>query len=309
MEIVFSIPKGASSQFIGEKLESRRVIRSASAFRYYVKLKGLSSAFKAGTFTLDAHLSMIDNIQTLMTENGQADFVKVTIPEGFSINDIADRLESLGIVSANAFSTYAHVKAKADFAEKYPYLNSFNYTTLEGYLFPETYFISQGATPYQIVSIMLKEFDRRITPLWEAAEAPKGSPKQRFNFHQVLTIASLIEKEARIRSEMTTISSVFYNRLKKRMQLASDPTVVYALGKQYKKKVFYKDLKVDSPYNTYKYTGFPPTPIASIGDHAFKASLDPLSTPYYFFVANRDGSHHFTRTYQEHLNYQRKNKK
>ena len=115
----------------------------------------------------------------------------------------------------------------------------------------------------------------------------------------------MIEKEARSKTDMPKISSVFYNRLNKKMRLASDPTVVYALGMTHKKRVYYKDLEVKSPYNTYKVKGLPPTPIASFGKKAFQAALEPIKTPYLFFVATKNGKHHFSKTYQEHLAAQR----
>ena len=119
----------------------------------------------------------------------------------------------------------------------------------------------------------------------------------------------MIEKESRVISEMPRISSVFYNRLRKRMRLSSDPTVVYALGKSYKDRVYYKDLKIKSPYNTYRVGGFPPSPIASPGQMAFKAACNPESTTFLFFVAMKDGRHYFSNTYQEHLAFQRQMKR
>ena len=148
---------------------------------------------------------------------------------------------------------------------------------------------------------MLTQFNNQIYTPYKT-----NNKTYKYSFHQLTTLASMIQKESRINSEMPRISSVFYNRLKKRMRLESDPTVVYALGKTYKDKVYYKDLETKSPYNTYRVGGFPPTPIASPGTKAFKAALNPETTPYLFFVAQKNGYHHFTKTYKEHLAIQRK---
>ena len=249
---------------------------------------------------------MEKTLHLLISENGAANLVRVIIPEGYSVNDIAYRLDKLGLVNHAEFSNYVHKKAKDELKERFTFLKKAPVQTIEGYLFPDTYFLERTSSYKKIITAMLYEYEKQIIPLWEKAKSQKGSPKSRFNMHQVSIIASLIEKEARLVDEMPVISSVFYNRLKKKMLLASDPTVVYAMGKQYKKRVLYKDTRVDSPYNTYKYTGFPPSPIASFGVAAFKASLSPSQTNYYFFFANKGGSHTFTSTYEDHLRLQKK---
>ena len=177
---------------------------------------------------------------------------------------------------------------------------------MEGFIYPDTYYFAKGETLYTICDTFFNQFKRVILPLWESAPSQKGTPKQRFNFYEVLTMASIVQKEARHTDEMPKISSVFYNRLKKMMPLGADPTVVYGLGLTTKKLVTYKDTRSTSPYNTYKVFGFPPTPIASPGKKAFIAAIKPLTTPYYFFVARKDGYHIFTKTYAEHLAVQRK---
>lgn len=305
---VITIKKGSYPSSIASQLEKSDLIRSAFFFKLYVKWAGVGSKLKAGSFLLQPHMSLSKIVEALITENGNAALVRVTIPEGFSINDIAHRLDALGIISAKTFSTYAHTQAINDMKPKYPFLQDVDVATIEGYLFPDTYFFSKNVTAKRIVDTMLNEFSNRLMPLWDEDDAEEGTPKQRFSLHQVLTLASFIEKEARVQSEMPLISSVFCNRLRKKMPLASDPTVVYALGERYKDRVYYKDLKIDSPYNTYKYSGFTPSPIASVGEAAFKAALRPVESNYLFFVANSNGTHYFSATYEEHLAYQRKGK-
>lgn len=307
-KIVVDIPQGSSAMSIAKKLESRGIISSARFFYYHVKLSGAAPKLRAGAFMLSPGYSPAKVADILQKDSGSANLIRVTIPEGYNIWDIGDVLQDKGLVLSKSFSDYAHTKAKYDFQDEFPFLKEIPLDTVEGYLYPETYYFSPTSTVETIVKTMLKQFESIALPIWESASTEAGSPKSRFTFHQTLCVASLIEKEARVRSEMRTISSVFYNRLKKRMPLASDPTVVYALGKSYKKRVYYKDLKIDSPYNTYRNSGFTPTPIASMGKQAIEAALNPKDTPYYFFVANKDGTHTFTETYQEHLRVQKKGK-
>jgi UPF0755 protein len=304
--VVVDIPQGSSAYSIAKRLEQRGIINSARFFYYHVKISGEASKLRAGAFLLSPGYSPAKIANILQNDSGAANLIRVTIPEGYNIWDIGDVLQDKGLVLSKSFSDYAHTKAKYDFQDEFPFLKAIPLDTVEGYLFPETYYFSPTSTVETIVRTMLKQFETVALPIWESAPTTPGSPKSRFSFHQILCVASLIEKEARVRREMPTISSVFYNRLKKRMPLASDPTVVYAHGKSYKKRVYYKHLKIDSPYNTYKNSGFTPTPIASMGKRAIEASLSPADTPYYFFVANKDGTHTFTETYREHLRVQNK---
>ena len=186
-------------------------------------------------------------------------------------------------------------------------LNKINVTSINsvGY-FTDPYYFKQNEPIEVIIKTMLDQFSINI---WQPFQKETRFKNLRYTFHELLTLSSMIQKESRVITEMPMISSVFYNRLKKRMRLASDPTVVYALGKSYKDRVYYKDLKIKSPYNTYRVGGFPPTPIAAVGLDAFRAACFPETSPYLFFVAKPDGSHYFSRTYQEHLAIQRKLKK
>ena len=301
---IVTIQKGQTTRQIAQTLKAKKLIKSPRAFYIYIRYRKLGHKLKAGSFLLRPNQSLMSIGRDLTEKNGVAEMVKVTIPEGFSIAQISQVLAKKELVDEKAFQTYAHTQAKKDFIPRYSFLKNLPVHTLEGYLFPETYFFPKVVDAKQVVDTMLKQFDKQIYAQWQAAEALKGSPKKRFNLHQVLTIGSLIQKEARVQDEMTTISAVFYNRLRKRMALASDPTVVYALGQGYKRKVYYKDLKIDSPYNTYKYSGFPPSPIAAVGAKAFAASLAPRKVSYLFFVATKGGRHTFTNTYKEHLRAQ-----
>tara|TARA_B100001113_G_C21101420_1_gene618916 strand:+ start:240 stop:1271 length:1032 start_codon:yes stop_codon:yes gene_type:complete len=300
-EKVVTIPKGSTPLQVGKQLQSVGLIRSSQVFYGYVRIMGLKKPLRAGSFLLSPTQSIPQLIQSLQTDNGSHHLIRITVPEDYNIWEIAKRLAKKGISNYDAIVHYWHETAKKDFEDEFSFLKGVPVSTLEGYLYPETYYIPKEKGLETLTRLMLTEFQNRIIPLWDNDPAVKRSPKARFNRHQVLTIASLIQKEARLKSEMPLISAVFYNRLQKRMQLAADPTVVYAMGKSYKDKVYYKDTKVDSPYNTYKYSGFMPSPISCVSEAAFKASLTPQNVSYLFFVANKDGSHTFTNTYREHL--------
>ena len=304
--IVIDISKGSSAKKIAHLLEKKGVIRSSKFFYWHILLNGTGPKLRAGAFLISPSYSPSKIAGVLQKESGAANLIRVTIPEGYNIWDIADVFQSKGLALSKEFSEYAHTKAKYEFQDEFKFLKIIPVDTIEGYLYPETYYFSPTSTIPALIRVMLVHFQKMALPAWESASVENGFPKSRFTFHQILTVASLIEKEARVQSEMPRISSVFYNRLKKRMPLASDPTIVYALGKSYKKKVYYKDLKIDSPYNTYRNSGFMPSPIASMGIKAIKASLAPEKTNYYFFVANKNGTHAFTETYKQHLRVQNK---
>ena len=303
-EQFLKIHKGAGGYQILNTLHKKGFIKSTLFTKIYLRIT--KKTLNAGIYKISPRMSSSDIIKLLNTKQGPAIYKRISIPEGFSLKKIARRLESEKIISANIFLKYVHNNAKSDFEKQFKFLKENPLNTIEGYLFPDTYFISPSMSKKQIVQMMLMTFETKIWTLWEKNKSPKGSPKSRFNFHEVLSMASIIEKEARIQDEMPTISSVYYNRLKKRMRLQADPTVLYALGEPDKKRVLYKDLKVNNPYNTYKNGGIPPGPIASPGVAAMTASLNPKKTQYYFFVAEKNGRHVFTKTYKEHLRIQNK---
>ena len=297
---VIHIPEKSYATDISNILYENNIIKSKLAYKIYLKLTDKETVLRSGNFLVSPHMSLSKITDILCNDSGDYYLIKVTIPEGFSIQQIASTLEEKEIINQKDFITYVKYHAKEEFIATYPFLNNFTLQSLEGYLFPETYYFRKNENKKIITNIMLKEFKKNIIDPFE-----NRITLNKLNSHQLSTLASMIEKEARKQNDMPKISSVFYNRLKKNMPLASDPTIVYALGKPYKKRVYYKDLEIKSPYNTYKNKGLPPTPIASFGVQAFEAALNPISTPYLFFVAKKNGTHHFSRTYQEHLAAQR----
>lgn len=300
------IPRGATSGDIAKMLYGQQIIRSELAFRLYTKFKRCDFVLRAGTFRFSASYSIAQIVWMLTHNWGTENLIRVTIPEGYRIQEIAEVLSQQGLVDKNNFIAYISENAKSDFIKRYPFLHAISDPKLEGVLFPETYFFDAYEHKENIVNLFFEQFDKKIVKLWHEAKQFSQSPATRLSFFEVMTLASIIEKEARKPEEMPIIASVFYNRLKKKMPLGADPTIIYALGLSWKKQVTFQDLKTDSPYNTYTHPGLPPTPIASFGEAAFRAALYPAQTHYLYFVAQKDGTHYFTKTYKEHLQAQKR---
>lgn len=253
-------------------------------FKIYLKLRDGGKGIKAGYYRLEGEYSIKELIQIL--EEGRDKVVRVTIPEGTHLNEILNQLEILGIGRAD---NLRDALEEVEFPYPTPGGN------FEGYFYPETYFIPEGASEKRVVEIFLNEFLKNF---------PAAEYEDKEKFYQMLILASVIEREAQVWDEKRIISSVFHNRLARGMKLESDATVNYIYGYE-KRRMYYKHLDIDSPYNTYRNTGLPPAPIANPDAASIKAAYKPEDTDYLFFVASEDGSgrHHFTKTYREHLNY------
>jgi UPF0755 protein len=280
-----TVPAGATLRIAADSLKSAGVIRSAKVFSLYARLTGRDRSIKAGTYLIDRASSWNDVIDALVA--GKGIVFSVTIPEGWEIRTIAPAIARVMKISAGAIDTAARDTTL---------LKRLNVPTptLEGYLFPETYLFPEGSSAISIVRRLVNEFERRWKPEWTARLDTLGMTR-----HQVVTLASIIEKEARVASERPLISAVYHNRLRRGMMLQADPTVIYALGRHVT-RVLYRDLEVKSPYNTYRNVGLPPGPIASPGGASIEAALYPASEPYLYFVAHPDGHHEFRTTLREH---------
>jgi UPF0755 protein len=268
-----------------DSLEAAGVIGSARAFRLYAKLTGRDRSIKAGTYILDRGASWNEIIKALV--DGRGIVLTVTIPEGWDLRTIIETVADTMKVSAASLDSATRDTALIHRLDV-------PIPTLEGYLFPETYLIPEGSDALPIVRRLVAEFERRWKPEWNDQLRKLGMTR-----HQVVTLASIIEKEARVAEERPTISAVYHNRLKRGMLLQADPTVQYALGK-HTARVLYRDLEVKSPYNTYQNVGLPPGPIASPGTASIEAALFPADVPYLYFVAHPDGHHEFRTTFREH---------
>ncbi len=295
------IPIGSSVSGIGQTLEANGIIKNGKVFKYYVKLKN-EGGFMAGEYELSPSMDVAEIVSRL--KNGKVlakAAVKLTIPEGKQLKEIAAIMaKATKQKEADVFKQLndpAFVKSQIG---KYPellsneILNSAVKYPLEGYLYPATYsFYKKNPTVEEMVQVMLEKTSAVLANYTELRKDKK------LTVHQLLTMASLIEEEATDKADRKTISSVFYNRMKKGMPLQTDPTVLYAQGK-HKERVYYKDLEVNSPYNTYKHQGLTPGPIANAGKISIEAALEPAKTDYYYFLAAADGKIIFSKTLKEH---------
>ncbi len=296
---MFAVASGSGVATVGSALQEQGFIRSAWAFRLLAKFTGSESQIKAGLYALTPAMSPREILRWMV--QGKAEQTRLTFPEGYSVRQMAQMLEKQGVGSAERFMDLAAEPER--FEGRFPWLEDLpDGATLEGFLFPDTYEYGGAQIPEEaLIALMLSRFEQVGLPAYDAVRSP------RLDLFRTVTLASIVELEAQAPSERTLIAGVFYNRLRLRMPLGSDPTVEYALGwKQGSKGLSFKDVKVDSPYNTYKNAGLPPGPIANPGLASLRATLNPEETPLLYFVARGDGTHQFTRTYADHLAAQRR---
>ncbi|MDP2871781.1 MAG: endolytic transglycosylase MltG [Bacillota bacterium] len=292
---IVAVPYGHSTTQIADLLETKGLIRSARAFRRWTVVSGTSGSLHAGEYTISYGMSTPQIVARMA--RGQVVLHPITIPEGYNAAQIAALLEQRGFADQARFHEALRSAANsgllpAGFASSRPAQVRF---PLEGYLFPDTYHVYRGITEGELVRIMVGRFKAAMSPaLEERARELKLTPSQ------VITLASIIEREARAPEERPVISGVFHNRLRIGMKLDADPTVRYAMPDP-TRPITSKELAIDSPYNTYVNAGLPPGPICSPGLASIEAALYPAQVNYLYFVAKPDGTHAFSRTFAEHL--------
>lgn len=295
-----NVPPGTSAQEIGQDLQTLGLIRSAQAWNLWARwlaFRDSQGGFQAGTYQLAKTQSLEDIAAKIWT--GDVAQLSFTIPEGWSMREMAQYFEQQGFFPAQAFLAAADQISLAE----YPWLPATSppagFPRLEGYLFPDTYQMAIGGEiePQAILKQMLDRFEQVALPIYQ-----QHPNRAKLSFADWVTLASLVEKEAVVPEERSRISGVFHNRLQKQMPLASDPTVEYAFGiKQTPDRpLTFKQVETPSPYNTYVNPGLPPAPIASPGKASLEATLNPETTDYLYFVARYDGTHVFSRTLEEH---------
>ena len=279
------IAPGTSTKLIAKQLADERVIRSPLLFEMVAYLEDASRHLQAGTYELSAAMSLREIIHKLKA--GEVVHRHFVVPEGLTVAQTAQLFETEGFGSSESFS-----RATRD--SKWQKQYGIEGSSLEGYLFPNTYKLVDEISASKVIKMMLDEFDQRWTrERAEEAESINFSPQE------IITLASIIEKEAKIAEERPLISAVFHNRLKRGWKLDADPTVLYALGNPHR-ALTRRDLKFDSPYNTYVYRGLPPAPICNPGLASIIAALRPAESSHLYFVAIGDGKHHFSSTLAEH---------
>ncbi len=297
--VLVSIPPGAGTGQIGQILAGERVIHSAFAFRIYTRLMGLDKEFIAGQYELSPAADMKEIINKIIKGEVYLDTQWFTIPEGFTVEQMAESLTARQLMNGRRFLEIASHPPES-LVEQFPFLKDAAGSdcryALEGYLFPDTYQISRGASEEEIVYLMLSRMKRIIDSRFEQRVRELG-----MTTHQVITLASIVEKEAVAAGERKRIASVFFNRLADNYLLQSCATVQFVLGEA-KPVLSTRDTLIESPYNTYLNPGLPPGPISAPGESSIKAVLYPEQSSYYYFVSKNDGSgeHYFSRTLQEH---------
>ncbi|WHY12551.1 endolytic transglycosylase MltG [Peribacillus frigoritolerans] len=297
------IPIGSSVNGISTLLEEQGIIKDARVFKYYIKFRN-ESGFQAGEYKLSPSMPIGDIVTSIKTGKLMKEAaMKITIPEGKQLIQIADIIAGkTGEDPKKVFKKLNDKKFVNSMQEQFPQLltseieNEKVLYPLEGYLFPATYdFYEEKPTLESIVIEMLKKTE-------ETLQAYEGQmDKNDYSVHEMLTFASLVEEEATAQVDRGKIASVFYNRIEEDMPLQTDPTVLYAKG-SHKSRVYYKDLEVKSPYNTYKNKGLPPGPIANAGTTSIDAVLKPEKTDYLYFLATPEGEVLYSKTLDDHNN-------
>ncbi|UHA74298.1 endolytic transglycosylase MltG [Paenibacillus sp. 481] len=302
-QVKLTIERGSGPSVIASQLEQAGIIRNSFLFKSYLKMNNEGARFQAGTYAFQPGVTLDEIIRKLNAGDVLKDeMIRFTVPEGYTVTQMADKLSKEGYVERSHFlqlvNDKAWLKGRTTLFDAIPDSNLIMHQ-LEGYLFPETYELKKESAAEDIVLRMIKETEKRLddaSPQWQA-----DMKKQGLDLHELLTIASLIEREVVVDEERPLVAGVIYNRIKKGMRLQIDATVQYALDKP-KERLYYKDLGIDSPYNTYKIEGLPPGPIASPSVASIKAALQPEASEYLFYVTKKDGTsgHLFAKTFAEH---------
>jgi len=266
-------------------LKGEQLIRSRWAFLWLGKTRDIDRKIRPGEYELDASLSSQEILAKLLS--GRVVLHPVTIPEGYNLTQIADVLSTQQVTDAKEFTKLVRDRA-------YIATLGIEADSLEGYLFPETYSFPRGTKAREVIKAMVDGLHR----VW-SAEMQEQAARMKLSLHQVLTLASVIEKETGSKEERELIAAVFHNRLRKKIPLQSDPTVIYGLP-AFDGNIHKRDLSILSPYNTYRVQGLPPGPIASPGAHSLRAALFPAQASYLYFVSRNDGTHQFSSTLTEH---------
>ncbi|MFC1511869.1 endolytic transglycosylase MltG [Candidatus Latescibacterota bacterium] len=284
-EVTVEIAHGMSARDIAVLLKEEGLIRNATYFRWLAAHRGYATRFKAGTHAVSGKMSPTA-IALMLTESPPAQDIKVTVYEGLNIAETASLLTGIAAIDSTAFVRLA---ADSSFIGKL----GIDKSSLEGYLYPDTYFISDSTDAGDMIERMVAVFQAVFTDSLRRRARELG-----MTMHEVVTLASIIQLEAGRSDELALVSQVFHRRLELERPLEANPTIQYALG--VKRRVLLEDLDIDSPFNTYRYRGLPPGPIASPGSDAIQAALYPAATEYLYFMADGNGGHIFSRTLEDH---------
>ena len=277
--------KGDSLATVTRKLRDQELVANGFLFSLWARLNGAEKRIHQGLYRVETRVPPRDILDRLVT--GRGVFQTVTIPEGLTVQEIAELLEKLGIANKDKFIAEAR-------NENLLVILGLNEKGLEGYLFPSTYHFTPATPEKEIIATMAEQFRKVSLPVLNQRDGPTS-----LTSHEILTLASIIEKETGIESERSLISAVFHNRLQRQMPLQSDPTVIYGL-RGFNGNLTRKNLQEPTPYNTYRIAGLPPGPICNPGLSSIRAALQPARVSYLYFVSKNDGTHLFSETIEAH---------
>lgn len=290
--VTITIESGSGTSVIAQILEDNGIIDNPTQFKLWSRLKGYDNQYKAGNYKFSPSMSFKEIAAILI--GGKVNTISFTIPEGYNIYQVADALSAQGLIDKD---TFIDLLENGDFQSQYEFLKDAqnNKNRLEGYLFPNTYFVAEGASEEEFIKVMLNQFDVEITDAHY-----KKAKELDLSMNEVIIIASIIERECKLAEEAPLVASVIYNRLDIGMALQMCSTVQYVLGET-KEVLSYADTQIQSPYNTYINAGLPPGPICSPGLVAIEAALNPANTDYIYFVLSEklDGSSNFSTNYSD----------
>lgn len=313
-EKIFVVEKGSRTKEVAKDLQSEGLISREFFFKLYIYLKKQDGRIQAGTYSLSSTMPITEIAKIFVEGRTVSEEIKFRVIEGWNLSDITQELQKAGILSAKQTLDLPFPSLSEEFA--FLKNQSSKYASLEGYLFPDTYLISKTFTPEKIVSKMLTNFDLKVSE-----DLRKEIKNQGKTLHEMVTLASIIEREVgrnvkkgeklttsdirQLAEERRLVAGLFYNRLKVGMVLESDATITYLTGRRSNRATL-EEIKIDSPYNTYKYPGLPAGPIASPSLDSIKAAIYPAKTDYLYFVTAKDGTAHFAKTLDEHIQNRKK---
>ncbi len=283
--VVFDVKQGMNAEAIGKALEQKDLIKSASVFKSYLRQNGLADELKAGRIILKENQNLKEIIEALV--EGRSEEFTVTLLEGWTISEMADHLESVGLTTAHEF------KACAETCEFNSDLIPENY--LEGYLHPDSYFVNLATySDQRFIGRLINNLEIKLTD-----EDLLAIQESDYTLENIMIMASIVEREERVDSQKAKVAGILWKRYDAGIGLGADATVLYGLGRT-KGGLTYEDLQLDSPYNTRKYRGLPPTPIANPGISSIRAAIYPESSPYWYYLHDNDGVIHYATTNDEH---------
>ncbi len=287
----FIIEKGETLNSISSRLQEQGIINSQFAFESYLYLKNLEKSVQAGNYVLTS--MNISDLSKILSAGKVDNEIQLKFIEGWTAKEIADELiKRKIIINSKEFLNLAQAK---NFSSEFNFLKDVESRSLEGFLFPDTYLVYKDATTNDIILKMLDNFDKKITPALHTEIKAQNK-----TLYQILIMASIIEAEVQTEKDRQLVSGILWKRLKTGMLLQVDSSLKYVIGKKDRNVLTYAELKIDSPYNTYKYKGLPPTPINNPGFSAIRAAIYPKNSDYWFYLSDKQGKTHFAQTGKEH---------